>query len=51
MGFEFKIMRSLIYVGFVKEEYRFKLMDWLYCYYILDSISIFGLYCIKYVFY
>lgn len=41
MGFEFKIMRSLIYVGLAKEEYRPKLMDWLYRHHIPDSISTF----------
>ena len=51
MGFEFKIMRSLIYVGLAKEEYRPKLMDWLYRHHIPDSISTFGPYCTKYAFY
>ena len=51
MGFEFKIMRSLIYVGLAKEEYRPKLMDWLYRHHIPDSISNFGPYCTKYAFY
>ena len=51
MAFDFKIMRSLIYVGLAKEEYRPKLMDWLYRHHIPDSISNFAPYCTKYAFY
>lgn len=51
MAFDFKIMRSLIYVGLAKEEYRPKLMDWLYRHHIPDSISNFSPYCTKYAFY
>lgn len=51
MAFDFKLMRSLIYVGLAKEEYRPKLMDWLYRHHIPDSISNFGPYCTKYAFY
>ncbi len=51
MAFDFKIMRSLIYVGLAKEEYRPKLMDWLYRHHIPDSISNFAPYCPKYAFY
>lgn len=51
MAYDFKLMRSLIYVGLAKEEYRPKLMDWLYRHHIPDSISNFGPYCTKYAFY
>ncbi len=51
MAFDFKIMRSLIYVDVVKEEYRVKLMDWLYRHHVPDSISKFGPYVTKYAFY
>ena len=51
MAFDFKIMRSLIYVGLAKEEYRPKLMRWLYKHHVPDSISTFGPYCTKYAFY
>ncbi|MCR5667400.1 MAG: acetyl-CoA hydrolase [Eubacterium sp.] len=51
MAFDFKIMRSLIYVDLAKEEYRPKMMNWLYRHHIPDSISNFGPYCTKYAFY
>ena len=51
MAFDFYIMRSLIYVGLAKEEYRPKLMQWPYRNHVSDSISKFGPYCIKYAFY
>lgn len=51
MAYEFRLMRSLIYVGLAKEEYRPKLMRWLYKHHIPDSISKFGPYCSKYAFY
>ena len=51
MAFEFNIMRSLIYVGLAKEEYRPKLEEWLYKYHVPESISKFTPYCTKYAFY
>jgi len=51
MAFEFNLMRSLIYVGLAKEEYRPKLEEWLYKYHVPESISKFTPYCIKYAFY
>ncbi|AEE92356.1 conserved protein of unknown function [Tepidanaerobacter acetatoxydans Re1] len=51
MDTEFKPMRSLIYVGVAKEEYRHKLKNWLYRYHIPDSISQFAPYVTKYAFY
>lgn len=51
MAYDFKLMRSLIYVGLAKEEYRPKLMHWLYRHHVPDSISKFGPYCTKYAFY
>ncbi len=51
MAFEFKLMRSLIYVGLAKEEYRPKLMHWLYKHHVPESISKFSPYCMKYAFY
>lgn len=51
MAFEFNIMRSLIYVGLAKEEYRPKLEEWLYKYHVPESISKFTPYCSKYAFY
>ncbi len=51
MAYDFQISRSLIYVGLAKEEYRPKLMDWLYRHHIPDSMSNFGPYCTKYAFY
>ena len=36
MAFEFNLMRSLIYVGLAKEEYRPKLEEWLYKYHVPD---------------
>ena len=47
MAYEFNLMRSLIYVGLAKEEYRPKLEEWLYT----ESISKFSPYCSKYAFY
>ena len=51
MAFEFNLMRSLIYVGLAREEYRPKLEEWLYKYHVPESISKFTPYCIKYAFY
>ena len=51
MAFEFNIMRSLIYVGLAREEYRPKLEEWLYKYHVPESISKFTPYCTKYAFY
>ena len=51
MAFEFNLMRSLIYVGLAKEEYRPKLEHWLYYHHVPESISKFSPYVTKYAFY
>lgn len=51
MSFEFRPMRSVIFVDVVKEKYRPKLLNWLYSNHIQDSISKFGPYVTKYAFY
>ena len=51
MAFEFNIMRSLIYVGLAKEEYRPKLEHWLYYHHVPESISKLSPYVTKYAFY
>ena len=51
MAYEFKLMRSLIYVGLAKEEYRPKLEEWLYKYHVPESISKLTPYVMKYAFY
>lgn len=51
MSYEFRPMRSIIYVDVVKERYRHKLQHWLYGHHIQDSISKFGPYVSKYAFY
>lgn len=51
MGIEYNPMRSLIYVDVVKEDYRHKLLNWLYQTHVPDSISQFGPYVTKYAFY
>ena len=51
MSFEFRPMRSLIFVDCVREEYRHRLQHWLYNTHIPDSISKFTPYCVKYAFY
>ncbi|MCH3916831.1 MAG: acetyl-CoA hydrolase [Spirochaetia bacterium] len=51
MAFDFNIMRSLIYVDVVKEEYRVKLLHWLYAHHVPESISQFSPYVTKYAFY
>lgn len=51
MAYEFNLMRSLIYVGLAKEEYRHRLEEWLYKYHVPESISKFVPYCNKYAFY
>ena len=51
MAFEFRPMRSLIFVDCVREEYRHRLQHWLYAIHVPDSISKFGTYCNKYAFY
>lgn len=51
MAYEYRPMRSLIYVDCVREEYRHRLQHWLYAMHIPDSISKFGPYVTKYAFY
>lgn len=51
MSFEYRPMRSLIFVDCVKEEYRHRLQRWLYMTHVPDSISKFAPYCNKYTFY
>jgi hypothetical protein len=51
MSYDFKIMRSLIYVGLAKEEYRPKLENWLYKHHVPESISKLQPYITKYAFY
>ena len=51
MAYDFNIMRSLIYVGLAKEEYRPKLEHWLYYHHVPESISKFTPYVTKYAFY
>lgn len=49
--FKFEPMRSLIYVDCEKEDYRPKLLRWLYKTHVPDSISQFEPYVTKYAFY
>ena len=49
--FEYRPMRSVIYVDCVREEYRHRLQHWLYAIHVPDSISKFTPYCNKYTFY
>ena len=49
--FDYRPMRSIIYVDCVREEYRHRLQFWLYDKHIPDSISKFGPYVSKYAFY
>ena len=49
--FKFEPMRSFIYVNVVKEDYRPKLLRWLYKTHVPDSISQFEPYVTKYAFY
>ena len=51
MSYDFRIMRSLIYVGLAKEEYRPKLENWLYKHHVPESISKLQPYITKYAFY
>lgn len=51
MSFEFRPMRSLIFVDCVREQYRHRLQHWLYNVHVPDSISKFTPYCMKYAFY
>ena len=51
MAFDYRPMRSVIYVDCVREEYRHRLQHWLYAIHIPDSISKFGPYVTKYAFY
>ena len=51
MAFDYRPMRSLIFVDCVREEYRHRLQHWLYAIHVPDSISKFGQYCNKYAFY
>ena len=49
--FEYRPMRSVIYVDVIREEYRHRLQHWLYAIHVPDSISKFTPYCNKYAFY
>ena len=49
--FDYRPMRSIIFVDCVREEYRHRLQHWLYAVHIPDSISKFGPYVSKYAFY
>lgn len=51
MKLEFDLMRSLIYVDVVKEQYRHKLLHWLYYHHVPESMSQFAPYVTKYAFY
>ena len=51
MPFDMRMMRSIIYVDCVREEYRHRLLHWLYAMHVPDSISKFGPYVTKYAFY
>ena len=51
MAFEYRPMRSVIFVDCVREEYRHRLLHWLYAMHVPDSISKFGPYVTKYAFY
>ena len=51
MPFEYRPMRSVIYVDCVREEYRHRLQHWLYSVHVPDSIAKFAPYCNKYAFY
>lgn len=51
MAFEYRPMRSVIYVDCVREEYRHRLQRWLYYVHVPDSINKFTPYCNKYTFY
>ena len=51
MAFDYRPMRSLIFVDCVREEYRHRLQHCLYAIHVPDSISKFGQYCNKYAFY
>lgn len=51
MAYEYRPMRSIIFVDCVREEYRHRLQYWLYSTHIPDSISKFGPYVTKYAFY
>lgn len=48
---QYQPMRSLIYAHCAKEEYRHKLLHWLYGTHVEDSISQFRPYCSQYAFY
>ena len=51
MAFDYRPMRSVIYVDCVREEYRHRLQHWLYAIHIPDSVSKFTPYVTKYAFY
>lgn len=51
MAYEFCPQRSLIFADCAREEYRHKLLHWLYAIHVPDSISQFAPYCSKYAFY
>ncbi len=48
--FEYRPMRSVIYVDCVREEYRHRLQHWVYSVHVPDSIAKFAPYCNKYAF-
>lgn len=51
MSIAFRPMRSLIFVDCCKEEYRHKLLHWLYFHHVPESISKFAPYVTQYAFY
>lgn len=51
MAYDFTPTRSLIFADCVREEYRHRILHWLYATHIPDSISQFAPYCNKYAFY
>lgn len=51
LNVEFNPMRSLLYAKCAKEEYRHKMVHWLYTCHIPESISQFAPYVTKYAFY
>lgn len=48
---EFNLMRSVLYVDVIKEQYRPKMIHWLYRHHVSDSMSQFMPYVTKYAFY
>ncbi|WP_277935407.1 hypothetical protein [Parablautia muri] len=47
----FELMKSVLYVDVIREQYRTKMLHWLYRYHIPESISQFAPYVTKYAFY